>query len=348
MFQSAPKIHRRFKSCSVLRELQKINITDHMTQTFGSLTDVDRNKITVALYRDNEGQKLHGQLYDYLTNSPGELAPPSLELHHKFFTWLLSTLADEIEQLRKLQQASEPPEKLPVLLIKSAMLHLDILQYLAWQSVFFSEYIETVRPRGSGGQEVSPDNYIDTTRQVPSEDEDEELADDMWTEFETGEDRPTDPNSQPLPVPHPWILELRLITSNIHQLKHLLGRLPLREPLSFSFQLIQYAKSDDRLKPWRELVQELFPNTDEGNDVLRALEMLGSNRNRQYSMFRRNGPTIKFRGQAHCEAVLGCLYTLARSERTTDIRWVTLHLQPNPRKMLTSTGQDPEARPTRG
>lgn len=279
----------------------------------------------MALYRDKEGQKCHTDLYNYVTSSPGPSTPPSIKIYHQFIVWLISTLVKEIEQLRDLQKPprAKAPEKLPTLVIKSAILHLEILQYLAWSSDFLNQYIEKVSPpRDSGGLKPSPDNNSDNTSQVAIEPEDDELAGDVWTEFETGEDT----TSQQPSMVHPWILELRLITSNIHQLQSLFRRLPLSEPLSFSFQMLQSSKSGNDLKPWRALVHELFPNSDEESEVLRALESLGNNRNQKFSIFRANGPALEFRGQAHCEAVLGCLYTLARMDAATDISWVTSYL----------------------
>lgn len=56
--------------------------------------------------------------------------------------------------------------------------------------------------------------------------------------------------------------------------------------------------------------------------------------NKKFNVFHPNGPTLKFKGQAHCEAVLGCLYTLANGGGG-DISWVCL-LSPSHDLRLTS------------
>lgn len=342
--ESASKINRRFTRSVFLGELKLIDVDQHTTQTLGTLTNAERDKITVALYRDKEGQRLHANLYDSLTNPAGQIESPNFVLWHQYFTWLIFQLSHEIGELSTFRNQDDRPDTFPVQLIRSAILHLDILEYLAWESPFFAEYIGTFR-LSRKSQEATSGRGIRPTSPIPTEpeegDEGEDTGGNIWTEFETGEDRQPDANSQPPPVSHPWILELRLITSNVHQLKHLLGRLPLPKPLSFSFKVLHYGRSGQALKPWRELVHELFPNNDEEKEVLRNLENLAGNRNRKYKIFHAKGPELVFRGESHCEAVLGCLYTLARKEHMEDISWVSDLFSPRYPTMLTSVGEHP-------
>lgn len=202
----------------------------------------------------------------------------------------------------------------PVRLITNAILHLDILEYLAWESRFFTAYIGTFR-HSPKSQATTSGSRIRPTSPIPPEpdaDDEGDTGGNIWTEFETGEDRPTPP------VSHPWMLELRVTTANVH----LLGRLP---PLSFSCMVIGYGGA---LKAWRELVHELFPNHDEEQEVLRNLDKVGDNRNPKYMIFRANGHELVFRG----EALLGCLYTLARTKHQ-------LGISPVSGAMLTSAGE---------
>lgn len=345
-FRSAPKINRKLRNSVVLSGLKKIDLADDTTRTLGILSAAEFNKMAVALYRDREGQILHDKVYDYLTNSGSRSVPPSLHLFHRFFTWLLSVLADEISFLCQLQ-GEESPGTFPVAEVKNAMLHLELLQYLAWESFFFADYMGMVCPNGRGQREFSG-NILDTTGPLSRNPGEQDRGGDIGTEFETGEEYVPESGLQSTHTSHPWILELRLITSNIYQLKTLLGWTPSRVLVTFSFQLIKYGRSGPLLKPWRELLHELFPISSEENDVLRALEKLTDNRDSRYNFFCRNGPPLQFRGEAHCEEVLGCLYTLARTEPAADISWVTNHLSPPIRTMLTSAGQDTALRLARG
>lgn len=72
------------------------------------------------------------------------------------------------------------------------------------------------------------------------------------------------------------------------------------------------------LKPWRDLIHGLFPNTDVEAKVLKALQEAPG---KQFAAFRAGGPDPVFQGHAHCEAVLGCLYSLTK--RGEDISWVS-------------------------
>lgn len=323
-FRSAPKILRRLRNSEVLHELTKIDVTVHLEHTLGILTDIECDTLAVALYRDREARKLHPNFYSYVTNREGRLAPLRFDICHKFFTWLLSELDSQISILCTLQ-TKEKPDVFPTALLKSTLQHLEMLQYLAWESGFFNKYIASVLP-SSAGHSVIPTSRSDTT--IPfKEHEEGDAAGDFGTEFETEEDPQLDTNFHQSPVLHATILKLRLITSNIHQLEHLLSRLPLRD-MRFNFQVLQYGRAGQQLKPWSELVQELFPNSDEGHIIQRELEKRSGYRNSDFRMFRNNGSSMIFRGEAHCEAILGCIYTLARTRDTVDISWVSHNFRP--------------------
>lgn len=80
-------------------------------------------------------------VYDYLTNPARQTEQSSLVLCHLYFIWLLSKLADEIRR--------------PVQKIRSAILHIDILQYLTCESPFFAEYIDTARSSRESQEAIS-------------------------------------------------------------------------------------------------------------------------------------------------------------------------------------------------
>lgn len=131
---------------------------------------------------------------------------------------------------------------------------------------------------------------------------------DIFTEFETSEEYQLSTTHQTV---HPCIRELHLITSNIQHLETLLKHAPKTH---YRLKLIQYAHSTQSLKPWRELIHELFPNADREAQVLRGL-------GEKSKYFRPGGSSLTFTGHAHCESVLTCLYSLLKHNE--DISWVS-------------------------
>lgn len=306
VFQSAPKIRRRLNRSPRLRELAVLQPRFHVALTPSSM---DKIRIRAVLLTNN-GVKLHPSLYGFLrdpTTDPHRWLPE----FHRFFKWFLAIVDGEIKQLQELRSGELAPLALPETVVDHAFNNLAVMRYFSWESVFFASYIRAAFEAEVESTEEIPSPEQMAVRQM--EEEEEDAGFDISTEFETGEDQASAAVTQP--AIHPCILELRLITSNIQHLNTLLQRSPKS---SFRFQVIQYARSDDTLKPWQELISELFPSKDLESDVLQALRNAPG---KKFNTFRPGGPVLKFKGQAHCEAVLGCLYSL--SKRSEDITWVT-------------------------
>lgn len=113
---------------------------------------------------------------------------------------------------------------------------------------------------------------------------------------------------------HPCIAKLRLISSNIQNIKTLLQHAP---ESWLRFEVIQYAPSGKLLKPWRDLISELLRNKEVQTKVLKVLRDAPG---KKFNVFRPGGPELEFRGQVHCEALLGCLYSLMK--RGEVVSWV--------------------------
>lgn len=110
------------------------------------------------------------------------------------------------------------------------------------------------------------------------------------------------------------MLELRLISCNIQNLDRLLRLTPRTR---FRFQVIHYPPAGRSLMPWRDLIQMLFPELERRTAVLQALE---DEPGEEFDYFRSPGDILTFNGQAHCEAVLECLFSLTK--RGEDYSWV--------------------------
>lgn len=332
VFQSAPKVRRRLRRSPLLESLPRLeNAVLENTATIREPSLTDRTAVEIILLRNGDAANLHPGLDRYLTSA--NLTPPAAPFKlldfHRFFLWFLSIVSDQVKALNKLRKQSRAPQDFPRDTISLAYNNLAHMQYFAWESEFFAFYIERANPARippivedapledfegnlsikGGAPEGESQDDIDLEEKQHREEEVDRL--DISTEYETGQDQRS--STTPLPV-HPCVLELRLITSNIQHLITLLGKSPLK---SFELQVIQYPRSDRRAKPWRDLVDELFPEKTVRDRVLHALiEGTGW----KFNIFRSDTPVPRFNGQAHCEAVLGCLYSLAT--RDEDISWV--------------------------
>lgn len=333
IFQSAPKVRRRLNRSPLLHLLRRVDnavLENAPSVREPSLTD--RTAIEIVLLRNGDAAGLHPGLDRYLSsaNLTPAAAPFKLLDFHRFFLWFFGIVSDQVQVLNKLRMRPRVPPDFPQDNVSLAYNNLAHMQYFAWESAFFASYIEQANPgkiqpivANFPVESLAGEQSIDSGEPTGEGQESTDLREnqhleeeidrlDIWTEFETGQDQSS---STPTPLPvHPCILELRLVTSNIQHLITLLGKSPAK---SFEIQVIQYPRSDRRAKPWRDLVGELFPEETVRDRVLHALiETPGY----KFDMCRSVSPAHEFMGQAHCEAVLGCLYSLAT--RGEDISWV--------------------------
>lgn len=254
-----------------------------------------------------------------------------LPAFHEFFVWFLRMIIEDIQQLKELRTSDDCPSVLPEHDIERAYNNLAGVKYFSWNSEFFTGYIREafavgiVDPvdRGANVANVGSLNDVKeaipvgSTRQIMSDkesqnqDTENDMALDISTEFETGVEHESSASSDPT---HPCILELRLASSNIQNISTIFKTAPR---CHFRFQVIQYAPAGHSLKPWRNLIQELFPDQE---DCKKIVQSLVDTAGRRFNCFRPGGPDLVFTGQAHCEAVLGCLFSLTK--RIEDNSWV--------------------------
>lgn len=313
-FQSAPKIYRRFTMSKNLAGLALLQ-PQFPTTLSPVPSEEERVKIDAILATNAGGALLHPTLYSFVSDPP-EVNGRWLPEFHRFFVWFLGIFGQQIEQLgvlRGTKGKNQPaPLALPKSFIDQAFNNLEGLRFFAWDSPFFVAYIATLLSSISQGTSVAAEGA--STEVGGTEVGRPELGLDISTEFETGEEQSS--ARAPAPVIDPIIQELRLISSNLEQL----NRLQVHSPKSrFRFQIIQYPPSGQSLKPWRELIHELFPHRSGAGKIIAALLAEPG-----YKFKPLRKPVLRFAGQAHCEAVLACLYSLSKSD--ADISWVPLPL----------------------
>lgn len=216
------------------------------------------------LVTNKDGTKLHAVLNDLRPNDPTD-SRRWLPAFHHFFIWFLGLVRQQIEQLRDLRASKSAPSDLSKTFVSNAFNNLACMRYFAWDSGFFALYIAAAFPPYIRSASSKHELRTDIAQSdhggddVPFQDEAGEVGENIehniWTEFETGQDQPS--ATGPWAGIHPCIRELRLITSNIEHLHALERGAPKSR---FWFQVIQYAPSGQSLKPWRELIHEMFPN----------------------------------------------------------------------------------------
>lgn len=319
VFQSVPKIYRRFKHSLRLQELKCIQLPDNVTLVPSSS---DRYRISGILTANKGGAQLNHLLYGFLHHNP--LDPRHwLPQFHNFFLWFLDIVDTQLKLLSTLRTSLVAPPELPESMIDLTLSNLKVMQFFSWESEFFESYIWVAFGAGVWGMpgvaasvaepgEEAPGAAFPDENKQRSKPEEDESGLDISTEFETGEE--TASAAQPPPAIHPCIAELRLISSNIQNIRTLLRRAPKSR---FRFEVIQYAPAGKSLKPWRDLISELLPNKEVQAKVLQALR---DTPGKQFNVFRPDGPDLVFKGQVHCEALLGCLYSLTK--RGEDVSWV--------------------------
>lgn len=335
-FQSIPKIQRHLSPGSNINPgfTALVNAKPH----FSNLTLVpspdDQVNIAGILISNANGTILHSALDSFLSEPPTD-SRRWLPAFHQFFIWFLVILRQQIEELGDLhgcKQTHKPaPLFLPEGLINHAFNNLELMRFVAWESNFFAVYIAAALPplipntttlvtdgasTETATQNLQSELKTDITR-TDCEDEDpwsldgadDGLGLDILIEFETG------PSAiSPAPVIHPFIQELRLISLNNENLNILHRSAPKSK---FRFELIQYSCADSSSKPWRELIHELFPKQSHEKKVVKALL---NQQGRKFNALRQAEPGLRFAGQSHCEAVLGCLCSLSKNNE--DISWV--------------------------
>lgn len=251
---------------------------------------------------------------------------------HRFFTWFLRIMVEDVKKLKEQRVNKLAPTDLPESEIDRAYNNLLALKFFSWESGFVAAYISMafalviMDPANVADvglpSECEEAVLLESPREKKSEKEpqteqgEDDMALDFSTEFETGKTGEEQASITTRDNTHPCILELRLISSNIQNLNTIISQAPRS---CYRFRVIQYAPSGHSLKPWRDLIQELFPEQELRKNILQAL---ADTSGRQFNCFRPGGPDLKFKGQAHSEAVLGCLFSLTK--RGEDNTWVIL------------------------
>lgn len=320
LLSSIQKVHRRFRNCKSIESLRTVPIPIRGTlPSLPGLTKVDETNILMVLILNPNGRAMNSTLFEMVTNQrptgtglrlandPDQL----LSMFHAFVNWLISEVRKVISHLNKLRAAPTRPESLPVKDISTLLSNLNVLRYFSWKSEFFVGYITAMLDTGVNPVDMGKSaGHGEGVQEFPEGEGELDIA----TEFDTEESPTTSPSNV-----HRCISELRLITSNLQHIVHLqdIGPSLKRQPIRF--QILKYPRSDDSLKPWREVIGSLFSPYTTGL-VLQALRDASAT-NKKYNVFQPNGPKLTFKGQAHCEAVLGCLYALANGGGG-DVSWV--------------------------
>lgn len=348
LFQSAAKAARRFTTdvfFELLTTLPNPDILQDIPADFPELTDMDKEHLRGLFADDDDLDDRFPLLQQYLDSRDSRIGKnpgPLLQELHGFFVVLLCEAKRNLDALRDLRNGKSPPtaDNMSFAVERAYSVVAD-LHHFVWNSEFFKQYISVLQsqaisvryleltqpndPHPKHEQEITEEEELMADLQpTVIEDADDEDADeeagigDLEPDFQTVDDilLSLNPLTGPAHKTYSW---LRVVTSTFHHTVRF-KRTTFGTRLKLDFQVIKYPMSDKMMKPWQETVAELAGNADNERKILDLLRSK-ADRNRKFTPFRPGG-TLRFNGRAHCEAVLGCLHSLAK--RQQDVSWVDM------------------------
>lgn len=338
IFQSAAKVTRRFNDTRSFQLLNTLPPPSEAPADFPGFSGTDRIRLRSILLKGRLA-KLFPLLKAFVDPTrPSSNSDSSLALlieFHQCFLWLLRESKLEVEALGSLRSRSRGPPSTTVLEeeVERAYGIFEDLHYFVWRSRVFDWYIlkyqrlsitglHAIIKSSNKEDDNDDDECIDEARSQASEDSDQDQNDeredgDFPTEFETAANDantadPVTPEKQKGPADqiYSW---LRLVTSTVQHARRFYRTTP-GPRIQLDFQVITYPKSDKMMKPWMETIAELGGGEPRQIKILDALS-----KHKEFASFVTK-KQMKFHGRAHCEAVLGCLHSLAK--RGENLTWV--------------------------
>lgn len=346
-FQSAAKVERRFTTTRSFELLETLPPPSKIPVDFPGVLEPDKFRLRGMLLKNDDLRKSFPLLRAFVNPvrpSPDTACPlPLLTEFHGFFVWLLREAKRNVEALQLVRENSDPPSATTLSKqVRWAYGILEDLHYLVWRSTLFDWYFLKYQRQsisdhyGSSSEDDDDDDAsLDNVGSVANEELDQDQnydqnGGDFPTDFEMDVDQadsadPANPEQEVDPADqiYAW---LRLVTSTV-QHAHRFQRSTPGPRTQLDFQVITYPKSDRMMRPWLETIAELGGGEDRQREILDAL-----GKKREFAGFVTRNRTMMFNGRAHCEAVLGCLHSLAK--RGENLTWVR-----NPHTSLSSIWQ---------
>ncbi|KAL0634869.1 hypothetical protein Q9L58_006229 [Maublancomyces gigas] len=342
LFQSAPKAARRFATdvfFELLTSLPAANGEYNVPADFPDLTELDKEHLrSLFAFADDDLADRFRFLKQFLYRDDSHISDnprPFLQDLHGFFVLHLCEVKRNFDALKDLRGGKTPPSVRTLAhAVQRARGVVEDLHHFVWNSEFFkwyitvyqrqaisARYIELTRPKSPAlehEQDIPGEGLADDIQRTVNEDADDEDQDneaeiaDFAPDFEMTGDL-LHPLDGPADKIYSW---LRVVTSTFHHTLRFKRTMP-DAALNLDFQVIKYPISDGMMKDWQETVAELAGDAKTEKEIINVLSSKADG-NRKFTPFR-PGSTLKFNGRAHCEAVLGCLHSLAK--RGQDISW---------------------------
>jgi hypothetical protein len=161
-----------------------------------------------------------------------------------------------------------------------------------------------------------------------AEDQDEDGSEDQdedGSKDESGFDDPKEPHRPQSASEHPeahrkppknqvdatkeWVYWLRLVTAPVHYSVMLQGDGQERgKRMQFVFQVIDCPPVSSQMKPWRQVIKDLFPRPSEHHTIIEELARRFGSGSKPNLI---SDPSYTFKGCVHCEAMLASLRHVA-------------------------------------
>lgn len=337
IFQSAAKVMRRFTSTGSFELLITLLPPSEVPLDFPGFSRTDMIRLRGMLLKDDELAEdfpLLGAFVDPARPFPPDASSlPLLQEFHRYFICLLRESKRQVEVLDSLRSRNScPPSALLGRQVEWAHGICEDLHYFVWHSKFFDWYIlkyqrlaiADLHANSSNDNDNEGDDQASSQANQDSNQgyDDEREEGDFPTDYESAPNHddstdPAQPEKQKSPA-YQVISWLRLVTSTV-QHTHRFRRTTPGPRIQLDFQVITYPQSDKMMKPWMETIAELGGGGERQIEILNVLS-----KNSEFTSFITKKRLMKFSGRAHCEAVLGCLHSLAK--RGENLNWVRINL----------------------
>lgn len=315
-----------------------------LPNNFPGISEMDKQHIQ-GLFNDDLSLGKQFPLLEQFLDDDGVYLPADLaSFLHEFYHFVILLLREskkQVDSLHMLRKNHVPPvvETLRANVRRAHGVFGD-LHHLVWNSKFFKWYITQWQGKPISRRYAElmkrPPSAPDVLRDIPEDepmddsgflitensDDDESEPEEIGefaTEFETVEDKVKFLNSLYGPA-HKTYSWLCLVTSAVHHAMRFKRTTP-GPKMKLDFQVIKYPMADLMMKSWEEMISEVAGDPVLERKMLDALRDKAGEKGSRFSAFLLPGPERKFKGRAHCEAVLGCLHSVAKRDQS--MSWVS-------------------------
>jgi hypothetical protein len=261
---------------------------------------------------DDTGKTLLREYFDLVLRILGELDDHLGVLQRDYQKFSRPAQPDTSSQLKQTKvdtwRAKVPSEDELRVHLNCVTSRLQFIMYFAWNSCLFKWMVTTYLPL-SLLQHSDTDEVMEDDKDMAPEDEGEAAEDEgmepsEFPEVYANQDQESSAGHQRFLMQ--FIYWLRLVSAPIHFVYSLYADQGTKIA-RITFHVLVYPPTSTQLRPWEEVIRDLYPDTEDACHVIEGLR-------EEYGHLPKaniiSDPMFQFRGVAHCEAILSTLHYL--------------------------------------